>query len=94
MEALQDYILSKLTVSINKISLENWDEDFLRKEKQLLFLCPDSGESCPERTTQLKLAAALVQSYLLHKNNIIIILIILKNTNKLLLKLWLLIVII
>ncbi|KAJ8970385.1 hypothetical protein NQ314_001253, partial [Rhamnusium bicolor] len=57
VEALQEFVLSKLKVDIQEISSENWDT--LNKVQWLLFLCGDSNVNCPERVTMIKLAASL-----------------------------------
>lgn len=60
VDELQEFVLSKLRTQIKTITLENWVEDYLNKETQLLFLCPDVSTICPESTTRLKVATALV----------------------------------
>ncbi|XP_018569443.1 dnaJ homolog subfamily C member 10-like [Anoplophora glabripennis] len=59
VEALEDFVLSKIKVDIEEISSSDWENlDFDRKQ-WLLFLCGDNNVNCPERKTMTKLAASL-----------------------------------
>lgn len=59
MEALEDFVLSKIKVDIKEISLNDW-ESFHDKQQWLLFLCGIDSVNCPERKTMMKLASSLV----------------------------------
>nr|XP_023014480.1 dnaJ homolog subfamily C member 10-like [Leptinotarsa decemlineata] len=59
VEALQDFVLSKLSVKIEEITIDQWENIEFRKQQRLLFLCPEGNTNCPETRTMLKLAASL-----------------------------------
>ncbi|KAG5887580.1 hypothetical protein JTB14_009988 [Gonioctena quinquepunctata] len=59
VEAIEEYVLSKLTVEIEEITSENWEHKQFENQQRLLFLCSDENINCPERKTILKLAASL-----------------------------------
>ncbi|KRT80031.1 Thioredoxin, partial [Oryctes borbonicus] len=59
-EDLEDFVLSKLDVKINKVGVPLWNDEIYKKQDLLLFLCSDTGAaSCPEEKTQIKLATSL-----------------------------------
>lgn len=64
VEALEDFVLSKIKVDIKDISSKDW-ESFDDKQQWLLFLCGDDNVNCPERKTMKKLAVSLVILFIL-----------------------------
>lgn len=61
LEALKEFVLSRLPVNVKKIDGDEWRESGVKSQSWLLFLCPEDGSNCPEAETQLKLAASLVR---------------------------------
>lgn len=59
MKALEDFVLSKIQVNLEKITADNWDQ--LSQKQWLLFLCAKDN-ICPEKKTMIKLAASLVST--------------------------------
>ncbi|KAJ8942244.1 hypothetical protein NQ318_003091 [Aromia moschata] len=59
VEALQEFVLSKIKVSINQISAPEWKNDKFKQHNRLLFLCCDNHVNCPEEDTKIKLSASL-----------------------------------
>lgn len=60
LEALKEFVLSRLPVGVKQIGGDEWGGSGVRSQSWLLFLCPEGGFECPEAETQLKLAASLV----------------------------------
>lgn len=58
LEAMQEFILSKILVNVKSIKAEQWDE--LKTKQWVLFLCGNDNANCPEMDTIKKVAAALV----------------------------------
>ncbi|XP_050310725.1 dnaJ homolog subfamily C member 10-like [Anthonomus grandis grandis] len=57
LEALQQYVLSKVEVKIEEIDAQKWEN--LKRQQWVLFLCPQDNVNCPEKDTIKKTAAAL-----------------------------------
>lgn len=61
LEALKEFVLSRLPVGVKTIGGAEWGGGAgFKSQSWLLFLCPQGGFACPEAETQLKLAASLV----------------------------------
>ncbi|KAJ8922000.1 hypothetical protein NQ315_008638 [Exocentrus adspersus] len=59
VEALEDFVLSKIRVDIKEISSIDWENSEFDQHQWLLFLCGENNVNCPEKRTMIKLAASL-----------------------------------
>ncbi|XP_019762900.2 dnaJ homolog subfamily C member 10 isoform X1 [Dendroctonus ponderosae] len=57
LEALEEYILSKVHVNIEDIDQNNWP--LLKQKQWVLFLCSNDNYNCPEKDTITKISATL-----------------------------------
>ncbi|KAK4883034.1 hypothetical protein RN001_006353 [Aquatica leii] len=57
VDALQNYVLNRLTSKAQIITRNEWDHEGLRKKSWLLILCTEDGSTCLEQDTVQKLAA-------------------------------------
>lgn len=60
MEALEDFVLSKVDGNILIVSSANWENLQSENDRWLLFLCNDDNPNCPSEKNMLKLSASLV----------------------------------
>lgn len=58
LEALEEYILSKVHVNLEEIDQNSWAR--LKQKQWVLFLCSPDNYNCPEKDTITKIAATLV----------------------------------
>lgn len=58
LEAMQQFILSKILDNVKSVKAEQWDE--LKTQQWVLFLCGNDNVKCPEMDTIKKVAATLV----------------------------------
>lgn len=64
LSELSNFIISKITVNVQTISVENWELDGFDRLQWLLFFCPEGSSNCPEEEMRLKVAAAVVSKFL------------------------------
>lgn len=57
LEALKEFVFSKVSIDIKDVSLFNWNNLKYKEKDWILFLCPEDNSNCPEKETRLKLAA-------------------------------------
>ncbi|CAH1105266.1 unnamed protein product [Psylliodes chrysocephalus] len=60
VEALEDFVLSKVDGNILIVSSANWENLQSENDRWLLFLCNDDNPNCPSEKNMLKLSASLV----------------------------------
>lgn len=60
VEQMQNFVLKKLSPTVEIISREQWEDQKFNKKEWLLFLCGDSDDICPEHNSILKLSEMLV----------------------------------
>lgn len=59
VEALEEFVVSKLDVNVLDVTSKNWDTFRTENSKWLLFLCAVDNSNCPEERTILKLSSSL-----------------------------------